>query len=236
MVLSGNLIDTTGKANAVPSFKVGSHTGLFRTQPAKIHVPAILDDSDLKSVSIARACQQRMRGLWLGGLRLHSVSISQGSSARTCSTGTRHVHRVLQSESHIDHDRFMSMIKVAFNAYEEDIAALLKQLTAPPEDLVYYFRLQASQGRKDGGFQGHNSNFASVEWYDTGLDAKLSFLSIDPAVEGELRLPPLFIPGRPGSSRDGMPQPVEPTIEGDNGAKMSDGKRSKSKESKVETA
>ena len=137
MALSGNLIDMTGKPNAIPSFKVGSHIDFFRTEPAKIHVPAILDDSDLKSESIAT----------LKAFMDVSAEDAKAMARWTASSFCKHQPRILctntfnnleEPDMHIepfnnnptiDHDRFMAMIRVAFNnnAYEEDIAALLKR-------------------------------------------------------------------------------------------------------------
>ena len=52
MATSSNLI----KMNALvtePCFKVGSHPDFFRGDPARLHVPAIDDDADLRDESMA---------------------------------------------------------------------------------------------------------------------------------------------------------------------------------------
>ena len=270
MALSGNLIDMTGKANAIPSFKVDPTLILLGTEPAKIHVPAILDDSDLRTESIAT----------LKAFMYVSAEDAKAMARWTASSFCKHQPRILctntfnnmeEPDTHIepfnpnptiDHDRLMSMIRVAFNnnAYEEDIAALLKRcmivlfgakhvyvrrpttdkinvkvikypntgkdlltsnckdrfglykqgedVTASPEDFRWSttFVRKCLKGDKMEGFRTTAPSLCPL----TGMltpetDVKPSFLNFDPTLQGDLRLQPLFTPGRPGSSSDGLP-------------------------------
>ena len=139
MAMSNNLIKMHGLA-AEPCFKVGSHLDFFRGDPARLHVPAILDDADLRAESMAS----------LKAFMDVSAEDAKVMVRYTTSSFAKHQPRLLctntfenaeepdvfmdpssTSDVTIDHDTFMRMIRVAFNnqAYDEDIAALLKRCT-----------------------------------------------------------------------------------------------------------
>ena len=53
MALSSNLINMFDITEGAPSFKVASHLDFFRAEPGRVHMSCILDDSDLRTESIA---------------------------------------------------------------------------------------------------------------------------------------------------------------------------------------
>ena len=138
MAMSSNLIDMNHLQDVEACFKVGSHLDFFRGDPARIHIPAILDDSDLRAETMAS----------LKAFMDVSAEDAKVMARYTTSSFCKHQPRLLCTNTYnnaeepdvfidpannndtvIDHDTFMRMLRVAFNsqAYDEDIAALLKR-------------------------------------------------------------------------------------------------------------
>ena len=138
MAMSNNLIKMNGLINAEPCFKVGSHLDFFRGDPAQLHVPAILDDADLRAESMASLKAfmdvsaedaKVMVRYTTSSFCKHQPRLLCTNTFDNASEPEVFVDPVNGHDTKIDHDTFMRMLRVAFNgqAYDEDIAALLKR-------------------------------------------------------------------------------------------------------------
>ena len=138
MAMSNNLIKMNGLINAEPCFKVGSHLDFFRGDPAQLHVPAILDDADLRAESMASLKAfmdvsaedaKVMVRYTTSSFCKHQPRLLCTNTFDNASEPDVFVDPVNGHDTKIDHDTFMRMLRVALNgqAYDEDIAALLKR-------------------------------------------------------------------------------------------------------------
>ena len=138
MALSAHAINTYDITEGVPSFKVGSHLDFFRAEPGRVHIPSILDDSDLKAESMAS----------LKAFMDVSAEDAKVFARWSASSFCKHQPRIICTNTFnnleepefahdkfglvnntITHDTFLKMLRIAFNnnACDEDIAALLKR-------------------------------------------------------------------------------------------------------------
>ena len=107
----------------------------FRGDPAQLHVPAILDDADLRAESMAslKALTDVLGEDAKVMVRYTTSSCCKRPPRLLCTNTFDNaaepdvfIDPVNGHDTKIDHDTFMRMLRVAFNsqAYNEDIAAL----------------------------------------------------------------------------------------------------------------
>ena len=121
-----------------PSFKVASHLDFFRAEPGRVHMSCILDDSDLRTESVASlkaymdvsSEDARVYARWSAShFMKHQPRFICSNTFNNLEEPMVHTEGFNQVNRTITHDLFMKMLRVAFNnnACEADIAALLKR-------------------------------------------------------------------------------------------------------------